>query len=51
MPVFKDDQEVYQYIGKLFQDLSDDPELSPKFRARGHDRPVPATATPTRRSP
>ena len=32
MPVFKDDQEVYQYIGKLFQDLSDDPELSPKFR-------------------
>jgi putative sterol carrier protein len=32
MPVFKDDQEVYQYIGKLFQDLADDPELSPKFR-------------------
>jgi hypothetical protein len=32
MPVFKDDQEVYQYIGKLFQDLSDDPELSPQFR-------------------
>src|SRR4051795_13321671 len=32
MPVFKDDQEVYQYIGKLFEDLSDDPELSPKFR-------------------
>jgi putative sterol carrier protein len=32
VPVFKDDQEVYQYIGKLFQDLSDDPELSPKFR-------------------
>ena len=32
MPVFKDDQEVYQYIGKLFQDLTDDPELSPKFR-------------------
>ena len=32
MAVFKDDQEVYQYIGKLFQDLSDDPELSPKFR-------------------
>ena len=32
MPVFKDDQEVYQYIGKLFQELTDDPELSPKFR-------------------
>jgi putative sterol carrier protein len=32
MPVFKDDQEVYQYIGKLFVDLADDPELSPKFR-------------------
>ena len=32
MPVFKDDQEVYQYIGKLFQDLTDDPELAPKFR-------------------
>ena len=32
MAVFKNDQEVYQYIGKLFQDLADDPELSPKFR-------------------
>jgi putative sterol carrier protein len=32
LPVFKDDQEVYQYIGKLFVDLADDPELSPKFR-------------------
>ena len=32
MPVFKDDQEVYQYIGKLFQDLTDDPELSSKFQ-------------------
>jgi putative sterol carrier protein len=32
LPVFKDDQEVYQYIGRLFQDLTDDPELSPKFR-------------------
>jgi putative sterol carrier protein len=32
LPVFKDDQEVYQYIGKLFKDLADDPELSPKFR-------------------
>ena len=32
MPVFKDDQEVYQYIGKLFQDLANDDELGPKFR-------------------
>jgi putative sterol carrier protein len=29
---FKDDQEVYQYIGKLFQDLANDEELAPKFR-------------------
>ena len=32
MAYFKDDAEVYRYIGKLFQDLSLDPELSPKFR-------------------
>jgi putative sterol carrier protein len=32
LPVFKDDQEVYQYIGKLFQDLTHDQELLPKFR-------------------
>jgi putative sterol carrier protein len=30
--VFKDDQEVYQYIGKLFQELADDEELGPRFR-------------------
>jgi putative sterol carrier protein len=29
---FKDDQEVYQYIGKLFENLADDEELGPKFR-------------------
>jgi putative sterol carrier protein len=29
---FKDDQEVYQYIGKLMQDVADDEELAPKFR-------------------
>jgi putative sterol carrier protein len=29
---FKDDQEVYAYIGKLFEDLAVDPELAPKFR-------------------
>ena len=32
MPYFKDADEVYQYIGKLFEDLTQDPELSPKFR-------------------
>ena len=32
MAYFKDDQEVYAYIGKLFEDLAVDPELSPKFR-------------------
>ncbi len=32
MGYFKDDQEVYQYIGKLFEDLSVDDELAPKFR-------------------
>ena len=32
MAYFKDDQEVYQYIGKLFEDLAQDEELSPKFR-------------------
>jgi putative sterol carrier protein len=32
VPVFKDEQEVYRYIGRLFQELTNDPELSPKFR-------------------
>jgi len=29
---FKDEQEVYEYIGKLFANLADDDELGPKFR-------------------
>jgi putative sterol carrier protein len=29
---FKDADEVYQFIGKLFQDLAEDDELAPKFR-------------------
>ncbi len=33
MPYFKDDQEVYRYIGQLFVDLLADEELMPKFRA------------------
>lgn len=32
MPYFKDDTEVYEYIGTLFKDLADDEELGPKFR-------------------
>jgi putative sterol carrier protein len=32
LPVFKDDQEVYRYIGKLFEDLAADDELGPRFR-------------------
>ena len=32
MAYFKDDQEVYEFIGKLFQDLADDDDLGPKFR-------------------
>jgi putative sterol carrier protein len=30
--VFRDDQEVYQYIGRLFKDLAEDEELGPRFR-------------------
>ena len=32
MPYFKDADEVYEYIGKLFEDLAEDEELAPKFR-------------------
>ena len=32
MAYFKDADEVYATIGKLFQELTVDPELSPKFR-------------------
>ena len=32
MPYFKDADEVYRYIGKLFEDLAVDDELAPKFR-------------------
>ena len=32
MTYFKDVQEVYDTIGKLFVDLADDEELAPKFR-------------------
>ena len=32
MAVFKSDQEVYEFIGKLFADLADDDELGPRFR-------------------
>ena len=32
MAYFKDADEVYEFIGKLFQDLNEDEELSPKFK-------------------
>jgi putative sterol carrier protein len=32
MPYFKDADEVYATIGKLFEDLADDEELAPGFR-------------------
>jgi putative sterol carrier protein len=32
MGYFKDTQDVYDTIGKLFQDLAEDEELAPKFR-------------------
>ena len=32
MPYFKDADEVYSFIGKLFQDLAEDEELAPKFQ-------------------
>ncbi|HKP89081.1 MAG TPA: SCP2 sterol-binding domain-containing protein [Thermoleophilaceae bacterium] len=32
MPYFKDEQEVYQYIGQLFLDLAEDDELWPRFQ-------------------
>ena len=32
MAYFKDADEVYAYIGKLFQDLAEDDELAPQFR-------------------
>ena len=32
MAYFKDADEVYGFIGKLFEDLADDEELAPKFR-------------------
>jgi putative sterol carrier protein len=32
LPYFKDDAEVYQFIGRLFEELAEDEELSPKFR-------------------
>ena len=32
MAYFKDADEVYQYLGKLFEDLAVDDELAPKFQ-------------------
>jgi putative sterol carrier protein len=35
MGVFKDESEVYQYLGRIFQVSMDDPELGPKLRKVG----------------
>ena len=32
MAYFKDADEVYSFIGKLFEDLAEDDELQPKFQ-------------------
>ncbi len=32
MAYFADEQEVYAFIGELFRELTDDPELGPRFR-------------------
>ncbi len=29
---FKDEQDVYRFIGRLFEEMAVDPELAPKFR-------------------
>jgi putative sterol carrier protein len=35
MGVFKDEDEVYKYLGRIFQAGMDDPELGPKLRNVG----------------
>lgn len=35
MGVFKDENEVYEYLGRIFQVGLDDPELGPKLRGVG----------------
>ena len=35
MGVFKDEAEVYRYLGRIFQTGLDDPELGPKLRKVG----------------
>jgi hypothetical protein len=32
MGYFKDEDEVYRFIGRLFQELIEDPELGPRFQ-------------------
>jgi putative sterol carrier protein len=32
VPVFRDDQEVYRFIGRLFEELAQDEELGQRFR-------------------
>lgn len=30
---FKDEEDVYRFIGRLFEELAEDPELAPRFRS------------------
>jgi hypothetical protein len=32
VPYFQDAEEFYRYVGRLLQDLNDDPEVGPRFR-------------------
>jgi hypothetical protein len=32
VPYFRDESEVYEYIGRLFQEIVEDPELAPRFQ-------------------
>ena len=35
MPLFKDEQEVYRYLGQIFRVAMDDPDLGSKVRGSG----------------
>jgi hypothetical protein len=32
VPYFQDAEELYRYVGRLLEELSDDPDLGPRFR-------------------
>ena len=51
MAYFKDADEVYAYIGKLFEQLAEDEELSPKFQKAKTSSSSTSTAIRSPRSP